>query len=307
MNGIGRWILSLRIYSFTASAVPIILALALAIEGTHRIVWWTVPLFTVAALLLHAGTNVLNDYYDHALGIDTPDDSDPTHVIPRGIVSPRFMITSGHVYVLLALLLGGTLSLWRGPLYFLVGIASALGAYFYTGRRFSLKYHALGDITVFLLTGPVLVFMSYWTFTGAASARPAVASLPVAFFVTSILHGNNMRDHATDHSAGISTVAGLLGFRGSRMYFVFLLAAGYGGVIGLVTTGTLPPTVLISLASLPVAWSLARDVLRSPVGPTPANLPSNLSADLPVRCARVHLLFGVLYSAGVLISRVFTG
>ncbi|MFO7780646.1 MAG: prenyltransferase, partial [Spirochaetia bacterium] len=118
-----RWFVSLRPYSFTASLVPVALALALAIAPSagDGIAWWTLPLFTLSALLFHAGTNVLNDYYDFVHGVDTEDDDDPTHAITRGVVSPRFMQISGHLYFLLGVAVGLPIGLLRGRLFVLAG------------------------------------------------------------------------------------------------------------------------------------------------------------------------------------------
>ncbi|NBF38824.1 MAG: hypothetical protein GVY14_00260, partial [Spirochaetes bacterium] len=110
-----RWFVSLRAYSFTASLVPVALALALAMgrSAGDGIAWWTLPLFTLSALLFHAGTNVLNDYYDFVHGVDTEDDDDPTHAITQGVVTPRFMRISGHLYFLLGVAVGLPIGLLR--------------------------------------------------------------------------------------------------------------------------------------------------------------------------------------------------
>ncbi|TVR01083.1 MAG: hypothetical protein EA403_10795, partial [Spirochaetaceae bacterium] len=109
----GGWWRSLRAYSFTASLAPVLLAWAIAAwwsrsgaaggaataganaagSGTagSGLALWTVPFIVLAAVLFHAGTNVLNDFYDYVHGVDPDQDPDPTHAITQGVVSPRFM------------------------------------------------------------------------------------------------------------------------------------------------------------------------------------------------------------------------
>ena len=288
MNVFKRWCISLRAYSFPATVVPVGLAVSLAMYRRSPVLWWTVPVYLGAALLFHAGTNVLNDYYDHRSGVDGPDDADPTHAISRGVVTARFMLISGHIYFVLAVLLGTAIAVVRGPVFWGVGIAGALGAYAYTGARFSLKYRGLGDVAVFVLMGPALVFTGVWAFTGEVAVHAAAAALPVALLVTLILHGNNLRDIDVDTAAGVRTVAGLLGFRRSVVVFLVLLLGAYASVVLLIVRGVAPPLAGAVALTVPPAYRLAVQVRRAHAG---ADL-----MDLPVRSAVLHLLFGALYA-----------
>lgn len=288
-----RWLVSLRPYSFTASLVPVALALALAIARSagRGITWWTLPLFALSALLFHAGTNVLNDYYDFAHGVDAEDDDDPTHAITQGVVSPRFMRISGHLYFLLGIAVGMPIGLLRGWLFVLAGLLGAAGAFFYTSARFSFKYVALGDIAVFLLMGPALVVMGLWALTGTASVMSAVLTLPLALLVTAILHGNNLRNIHSDRNAGISTLAGLLGTRGAKALFAALVVLPHATVVAFVAAGAAPVHAVLPVFTLPAAGVVAYRVARIS---DPARL-----VTLPIACARLHMLFGLLYVAGL--------
>ena len=293
MSPLVRWFASLRPFSFPASIMPVLLAAGLA-TGRGTASWWLLPLYLLAAVLFHAGTNVLNDYYDFRHGVDGPDDRDPTHTLTQGVVTPRFMLVTGNLYFVLGLLLGTGISLVRGPLFFAFGLAGAAGAYFYTGARFSLKYQALGDLTVFLLMGPALVLLGEWALTGTATPRAALACLPQAFLVTAILHGNNLRDLRTDASAGVSTVAGLLGDRGSRLLLATLFVLALASQIALAAFGLVPPLSLIALAGLAPAVLIVRTVFHAEDA---ADL-----LELPKWCAGIHLLHGLLYGGAILIA-----
>jgi len=258
--------------------------------------WWTIPVYAAAAILFHAGTNVLNDYYDYLHGVDGPDDDDPTHVITQGIVAPRFMVVSGHLYFVAAIILGSVIAIVRGPMFWIAGMAGAAGAYYYTNRRVSLKYRALGDLTVFLLMGPVMVWIGTWAIAGWRGWIPFLAALPPAFMVALILHGNNMRDIAVDTDAHVDTLARRLGFHRSKAFFGILLLLAYGSVPVLVVADGAPVWVALSVISLPLAVRLLARVARASGG---AEL-----MDLPMRSAQLHLVTGILYTAGFVLGGV---
>lgn len=289
-----RWFLSLRPYSFTASLMPVTMAVSIAIYRGDEAAWWTVPLYAVAALLFHAGTNVLNDYYDYRHGVDGPDDEDPTHAITQGVVSPRFMLISGHIYFLLGILLGAPIALIRGWPFLAAGIAGAGGAYFYTNARFSFKYVALGDLLVFLLMGPALVVMGVWALLGTVGTAALLYPIPMALLVTAILHGNNLRNIKSDRAAGIRTVATILGPRGSRLFFDLLLFLPFLLLPLLVLLGPAPVTTLLALPTFGSALLLSRQVRGTE--------DASALMSLPLRAARLHLIFSLLYIAGLLLG-----
>lgn len=305
-----RWFTSLRAFSFTATIIPAAIAVTVAGDlagapDVHMVPWLIIP-FTVAALLFHGGTNVLNDYWDYRHGVDgmirgRPDE-DPTHAISRGVVTPPFMLASGRMYFLLGILAGMVVAVVRGPGYLAAGLAGALGGYLYTSDRFSLKYRALGDITVFILMGPALVIMGVWALVGLEAGaatvvvRSTLPALPVALLVTAILHGNNLRDIQRDRDAGVLTVAGLLGFRRSRILFAILTLGSYDTVLILALLRQLPLASLAVLVTLRMAWRLTRRVLEAERG--------DELMDLPMRAAQLHLLFGVVLVASLALGAV---
>ena len=290
------WWRSLRAFSFTASLAPVLLALAIAgwwaRSEDSELVVWTLPFYALAALLFHAGTNVLNDFYDYLHGVDPDGDPDPTHAITQGVVSPRFMRFSGRIYFVLGIIIGSVIGLERGALFVLTGIAGALGAYFYTGARFSFKYVALGDVLVFFLMGPALLAIGVWALTGTVPAEVWALSLPVAFLVTAILHGNNLRDRESDRAAGVRTVANLVSEPLARAGFAGLIAAAYVSLVVLVIAGVAPGWSAIALLTAAFGAPLAIRVLRGD---------PDLVA-LPVSCAKLHLLFSLPYIAAIVLA-----
>lgn len=274
--------------------MPAALAAAVVVNRGGEAAWWTFPLYVVSAILFHAGTNVLNDYYDFVHGVDGPDDQDPTHAITRGIVSPRFMAVTGHLYFILGVFFGSVIAVDRGWWFFLAGLGGAAGAYYYTNARFSFKYVALGDLLVFLLMGPALVLMGEWALVGTVGPEAIYHALPMGLLVTAILHGNNLRNIDSDHAAGVKTVATILGRHRSRRFFYLLLVTPFllTIILALASAASLP-LFLTLLAAYPT-YKLLRTVHAAST--------EEEIITLPLQTAQLHLIFSVLYIVALFLS-----
>jgi 1,4-dihydroxy-2-naphthoate octaprenyltransferase len=75
-------------------------------------------------------------------------------------------------------------------------------AFFYTADPIGLKYHALGDITIFLCFGPLLMECTSLLLTGSLYAPLLIYSFPIGLLTEAILHANNARDIKADAAAG---------------------------------------------------------------------------------------------------------
>ncbi|GBD13493.1 1,4-dihydroxy-2-naphthoate octaprenyltransferase [bacterium HR24] len=126
------------------------------------------------------------------------------------------------------------------------------------------------------------------------SWQAGALAVPAALLTIAILHGNNFRDIVEDRQAGYSTVAGLLGPRGSSLYYLLLVGGAYAAVLAFVAVGWLSPWCLLVLATLPYAWRNVRTAFR------PARVAFTL---LDLLTAQLHLLFGLAMVAGTAIGR----
>ena len=187
---------------------------------------------------------------------------------------------------LLAFLAGIYLVVVAGWIVVVIGLASIVAGLIYTGGPWPVGYHALGDAFTFVFFGMVAVVGTYFVQAEAAPGMVWLAAVPVGCTVTAILVANNLRDLATDRAAGKTTLAVVLGERGTRAWYVLLLVAAYGVAIALWPATRVEPWALLVLASLPLAVPLLRSVAGGTAGRA-------LNATL-VQTARFHLIFGVL-------------
>ena len=290
-GGVSPWLLAARPRTLPAAVAPVIVGTAIAVaEG--RFAFWAAAASFAVALLLQIGANLANDVFDYRRGADTTARLGPTRVTQSGLIPPERVLLATWL-TLGAAALAGLYLVWRGgwPI-LLLGLLAILSALAYTGGPAPLGYHGLGDLFVFLFCGLVAVAGTYYVQARELSALALAAGVPVGCPVTAILVVNNLRDVETDRAAGKRTLAVRLGRRGTQAEYVALLAVAYGALPLLWLAGLLPGWWWLPWLSLPLAVALVRRVLRE-TGPA-------LNAVL-AGTARLHLLYGLLLSAAILL------
>jgi 1,4-dihydroxy-2-naphthoate polyprenyltransferase len=287
----------LRPFAYTASVIPVLAGGALAaVDG--RFIW---PPFLAALLggvLLHSGTNVVNEIYDVRRGIDSIASPRASHAIVKGRLTERaaFLVAVGAF--VLAVAVGVYLIALRGPAIVGLGLLGLAGGYFYTAPPFEYKYKALGVPLVFFLMGPLMVVGTYFAVTGGWSAEALVVSIPVGLLVAAILDGNEWRDIGEDTRAGIRTLSGGIGKEYAHYLYVALVLGAYM-VLGIaVAFRALPPATLVAILSLPFLAQVIRSAELGATGQARA------IAMIDVQTARLHMVFGALLVAGILLSGI---
>lgn len=291
-----NWYMATRPFSFTASIVPVLIGTLLAAyEGEFD--FFMLVLVIVASVLVHAGSNLVNDYYDHVKGADAPHQLGRGGMIQRGLISPRAILVFGLVLFGIATLIGFYIVYLVGWPVLLFALPSLAAAYFYTGGPKPLGYVALGEATVFIFMGPVIVAGSYYVQTGAVSWTAVLISLPIGLLVTAILQANNIRDIEDDAAANKRTLATFIGHRWAVREYVVLLLGSYL-VLGVITIGgAVPLGTLLVFLTLPKAIELVR-VVRTRTSTSALNL-------LLRKTAGLHLQFGGLLVGVLLVAAVF--
>ncbi|PLW81194.1 prenyltransferase [Kineobactrum sediminis] len=227
-------------------------------------------------LFAHATNNLLNDYTDSRRGIDRDNyyrNQYGVHVLEDGLMSRAQFWRYFAVTAAIALALGLWLvSVRSGPTLALL-LAGAFFVLFYT---WPLKYIGLGEPSVLLVWGPLMVGGTYYVVTGSWSNEVALLSLVFALGPTTVLFGKHIDKLDADRDKGVRTLPVLLGERGARHATMVLLLAQYLLALGLVLGGLFSWPLLLVFASTP---SLVRclTLLRAPK-PTarPAEYPAKI-------------------------------
>lgn len=293
------WIQAVRAPFFTASVVPVFLALALALWRKDVICWPAFPLMLLSVVFLHAGTNTMNDYCDFKNGVDKKTTFGSSRVLVDGLMRPGQLLTGSLMLFCAGVFFGLILVALRGMPILVMGLIGLAAGFLYSAAPLRLKYIGLGDITVFIFMGPFLVVSAYYALTGIYTPLVLCASFPIGFLVTAILHANNIRDLRHDRAAGIKTLALILGLKRAKLEYYCLLGAAYISVFFMVLRKDLPVFALAVFVSFPLA---AKNILS--VARLKEDNFGSISL-LDISSAKLHMFFGVLFILSLLLAAMF--
>jgi 1,4-dihydroxy-2-naphthoate octaprenyltransferase len=292
------WLQAIRAPFLTTTLVPVLTGAACALFYRQPAAWHLLAPIMVAALLLHAGTNLLNDYFDDQKGVDGPDTYGSSKVIQQKLLEPRQLLAGGLVLLAAGSLFALSLIPARGEAILALAVLGLVGAYGYTGWPIGYKYFAMGDILVFLLMGPLMVAGAHYALTGLWDIRVFLVALPIGCLVSAILHGNNLRDRKHDRNKGVRTLANTFPLSIAQGEYAILVIGAYAITMILVATRALPWISILVFLSLPLALKNLRTVL----GITPSSPPSAL-AHIDRQTAVLHLAFGLLSLAALALGK----
>lgn len=308
-DSVTRWLNASRAAVVIMSLISGLLGGLLVLVGAPGQFSLGLTLLTALGLVLaHAGSNLVNDYWDARHGIDSPD-SPRVNYGPQAFVNGEFsrrrLLVGTGVILTAAAAIGLYLAYVAGPM---VLVFMGLGAgilMFYSGDPFPLKYRGLGEIAVLLVWGPLMVGGAYYIQTQTLPWWVIAASLPYALGVTTVLFGKHLDKVDFDAKNKTNTLVVLLGDKNARVMTRALVALMYILPVVLVVTGIFTPTILLVAFALPLALSLWRIFGQpKPQAPPPWAIGWPLYF---VGVAFVHnRRFGMLYLLGIILDIVVT-
>jgi len=213
----------------------------------------------LAMVILHSAANMLSDAFDYRRGLDR-DITPVSGAVVRGWLTERQATAGAVALFVVGSAIGLVLVLSAGKTLFYVGaVGVAIGACYTL-----LKYRALGDLAVFLNFGLLGSLGAWIVQTGYFSWLPVIWTVPQAMLVAAILHANNWRDMVSDKERRVTTVASLLGDKGSLAYYGLLLFGSSLFIFGLIVLPRLfrwpmtpmPLTVFLIILGWPIAFRL---------------------------------------------------
>ncbi len=231
------WWVAIRPFALPASTMPVVFGTVLAITiGEAQFHLWRFVGALLGMALLHTGANLLNDVFDFKKGLD--DRVNPVSgAVVRGWISPRQGALASTLFFTVGAAIGIWLFLKMNMPILWIGGAGVLVGLLYSLGPMGLKYHALGDLAVFLNFG-ILGALGAWTVqSGEISWVPAVWAVPMSLLVIGIVHANNWRDIEGDKAGGTRTIASLMGDHASEAYYGFLVFGPFLVVLGLMAGG----------------------------------------------------------------------
>ena len=254
---INIWIQGARPRTLPAAFAPVIVATVLA--GRE---WKPVQalLALIVSLALQIAVNYSNDYSDGIRGTDD-DRVGPVRLVASGLASAQSVKRAAQLSFLIACIAGLVLASLSAWWVILIGIASVLAAWGYTGGHTPYGYRGFGELSVFTFFGVVATVGTYYVQTLEITVAAFAASIPMGTLSCALLAINNIRDIPGDEVVGKKTLAVKLGDKNARRFFVALLITAY--IFPIFTGHTL---ALLTLATAPAAYAIAREVLAGAKG-----------------------------------------
>ena len=289
------WFLASRPWSFSMTAISVSVGAALAaLDGGFS---WPLYAFTlISMVILHAATNLINDYYDVLSGVDHVAVSTAQyrpHPLLEGKIKPEHVRYGSYLLYIFAIVSGLYLAATRGWIILGIGFIGVVSSFTYTAPPFKYKYKALGEFSVFLMWGPLMVEGSYYVQRQAISKEAFWVSLPFGALVALVLLVNNLRDIHHDQAKGIQTLPILIGRTNGIRLYVTLVVVAYLSVLWMSFMGPLHRWSLIVLFSVPLAYRLLKQMSQ------------NIPLDGDVRTAQLDTAFGVLLLTSLILGGMF--
>jgi 1,4-dihydroxy-2-naphthoate octaprenyltransferase len=272
LDPVSKWLYLTRAGVLPMTLVAAALAGLLAVYRDASVAWGWFALAAAGIVLAHMANNLMNDLFDLGVGTDREDyprNLYSPHPVLSGVITRRGLALCALTVNLLCLAIMIVLTVAQGwPI-----VAFALGGFLlsaaYTAPPLRLKKHGLGEPTVLVVWGPLIVGGTYYAATGTIPGAVVLASLPYALLCTTVLMGKHIDKIPWDAADGTHTLPVILGEARARRVTQGMFVTFYLGVLALVIARVLPVAAVLVVLSLPVM----RQTWKAYSQPKPAESP----------------------------------
>lgn len=227
------WLRELRAPFFTATIVPLLVGSALAYASAGVFNPGLFVLALLAMLLLHAGANMANDYFDHKSGNDwanrnvTPF-SGGSRLIQQGLIRPQAVLTAAQLTFRAAAAVGLVIVIITQSAFILIlGVIGLLGGYFYTAGPIRLGYRCAGELSIGLLFGLLPVYGAYYLQKPCFDLIPLLPGAIVGILIFLVILANEFPDLEADGQANKKTLVVIFGPGPAAQVYQACLIASY--------------------------------------------------------------------------------
>ncbi len=222
-----------------------------------------VLLCVLGTVLAHVGVNLFNEVSDHTTGIDDNTRRTPfsggSGTLQAGLTSRRAVSTAAWTSSAAALLIGLYLCTVSGWALSALIAGGAVASLFYTSH---LARWSLGELAAGTTLGTFVVLGTYYAQAATLTTSVILLSIPPGVLTALLLLLNEFPDAEADRAGGRRHLVILLGHRGAAILYSVLLASTYAFIVAGAAVGWFPPTLLLALLTLPLAWKAASTALK---------------------------------------------
>jgi 1,4-dihydroxy-2-naphthoate octaprenyltransferase len=285
-----------------ASTVPMVVGAAFAFGSTGRfdLYWFIVAL--IAVYCIEIGKNAVNEWVDYKSGVDrfiTPDKRTPFSGGKKTIVDGKLtlpeVVMIAVVTFAVACGIGLYIMFFKEMGIFWIGIAGVLLSIFYSLPPFKLAYRGLGEVTVGLTFGPLIVLGIYYLQTGRVDLSALWVSIPIGILIANVLWINQFPDYEADAQGNKRNWLVRLGKEKGVKVFALLFLAAYLWFI-LLAVILRNPFWLLGLVSVPLAVRAVKVA-----GQYYNDIPRLTEANL--RMVQVYQLTGLTMTVAAILGR----
>ncbi len=259
---IRHWILAARPKTLAAGVVPVLIGSALAENEPAGVQWWMFVFALTGAVLIQIATNFINDALDFKKGADTAERLGPIRVTQAGLLSASAVMSGAWMCLVGAALCGIPLIYRGGWPMLVVGVASILAAYAYTGGPYPLAYHGLGELFVLIFFGFVAVGGTFYVHSLQLTQSALVAGFAAGSLSIVLLTINNLRDVDSDRRSNKRTLVVRFGERFARAEIAFFALAPFAAA-ALIAWMQGRAWLQVTFLALPLAAVVIARVFRS--------------------------------------------
>jgi len=269
LQGIRKYILATRPPFLLATVVPVLIGLAsVSMQGLP--INFKAALITMfGAVVIHAGVNVLNDYYDALNGTDEINQqrifpyTGGSRFIQNGLLTPSQTALYGWLLFVSGTMLGIYLAWTHGyDLLWLCAIGLLLG-WGYSAPPLQLNSRGLGEVTVCLGFGVLIPGGTAFAQQGEYSLWPVLAGIPYGLLITNLLYINQFPDRIADEACGKHHWVVRLGESAAPWGYLVIGLMSYVWLLLAVVASWLPVFSLVGVISLPLTLLAAQDLFRN--------------------------------------------
>lgn len=297
------WSKAVRVPFLTATVIPVALGSAAAWYDTNNFMWMRFLITMAGAVLIHAGTNLANDYFDHISGCDEAN-RNPTpfsggsRVIQEGLMSAKKILCASALCFMAGSVIGLYLNYVSGKNVILIlGIIGVFLGIFYTARPFRIGYGSFGELATGVGFGPLMVMGAYYTQAKSMPFKVFLISIPIGILIAMVLFINEFPDYQADKSVGKKTLVVILGKKNASILYYLLLGSVYLSIVWLAASKNIPNFGLLAFLTVPLAIK-AFFVSKSNFDKIYELLPANAAT------IALHSLIGVFLILGFVLAKI---
>jgi 1,4-dihydroxy-2-naphthoate octaprenyltransferase len=302
LDPVAKWLVATRSAVFVMTAFSALVGGLLAAID-HQFHFGRFMLCLVGLVLAHATNNLLNDYTDSVRGVDKDNYFRTMYgpqTLEHGLWTKQQLLTVIAATGAAAAACGVALIAMVGTPVLWVMLAGAFFVLFYT---WPLKLIGLGEPTVILVWGTLMVGGTYRWITGNWSWAVAAIGTIYAIGPTTVLFGKHTDKLTEDKRKNIHTLPVILGERNARLSVIAMLIVQPILVSAFVIAGILKVPMIIFLLGIPSIITAVKVFAKPRPTKQPKGFPDEgwptYLASHAFKCNRVT---GSLFVLGLILS-----